>query len=80
MNLLAQLADTDPPPPPVKVCTCGEEIAADEWLRLQWVGEMSDGDGGTLELRNHHCGSTISILKSRRGGKYLFLVEGSDDE
>jgi len=25
------------------------------------LGRMDDGDGGQLELRNHACGSTLSM-------------------
>jgi hypothetical protein len=42
-----------------KTCTCcGKRIA---WATLPLVGYQDNGLGGTLELRNHECGSTLSI-------------------
>jgi hypothetical protein len=37
----------------------------DSWLRLPWVGAMSDGADGELELRNHSCGSTLAVQTRR---------------
>ena len=68
MNLDAALADTVRPPPPVfcrdlKQCACGAVYTPGEWLSLKYVGQMDDGDGGWLELRNCVCGSTIAVAK-----------------
>lgn len=52
------LADTLPP---VKSCKCGLAFDESAWRALPLTGTMSDGDGGELELRNCHCGSTIAI-------------------
>jgi hypothetical protein len=41
-------------------CTgCKREI--DSWEALPLVGYQDDCEGGFLELRNHHCGSTLSV-------------------
>ena len=45
-----------------KTCPCGQRHDRNDWERLRLVGTMDDGDGGTLELRNCQCGSTISVL------------------
>ncbi len=57
------VASTLPPPPslPLKQCRCGCVYTPSEWSGLEYVGLMDDGAGGTLELRNCLCGSTIAI-------------------
>ncbi len=49
------------PAPPDKICACGRTHDAFEWARLPLVGEMDDGDGGVLELKNCGCGSTLAV-------------------
>ncbi|MBX3231963.1 MAG: hypothetical protein KIT84_12355 [Labilithrix sp.] len=39
---------------------CREELTLREWFALPFVGFQHDGCGGWLELRNHHCMTTIS--------------------
>ena len=56
-------ASTIPAPPPVKVCGCSRTYDASEWESLPLVGEMDDGAGGRLVLRNcpAPCMSTLAI-------------------
>jgi len=42
-----------------KTCTCCGKVVA--WESLPIVGYQDNGLGGTLELRNHACGSTLSV-------------------
>jgi hypothetical protein len=42
----------------VAECACGQAFTSGEWSALPRVGEMEDGEGGVLELRNCPCGST----------------------
>jgi len=49
-----QLADC------VAICSCGKSYDSEKWELLQWIGDVDDGDGGLLELRNCFCGSTIA--------------------
>ncbi len=46
-----------------KICTCCfKAISREEWETLSFVGFQSDGEGGTLELRNcADCCSTLAI-------------------
>lgn len=46
---------------PVKTCACGRSYSRETWARLPLVGEMPDGDGGTLILRDCVCRSTIAV-------------------
>ena len=61
-----QVADTIPPPPPTmpappdKACACGRVHDVYDWVRLPFVGIMSD-DVDRLELRNCECNSTLAI-------------------
>ena len=51
-----------PPPAPAKVCACDAVYTAEDWLQLRYVGRMSDGEDGELELRDcSACGSTMAI-------------------
>lgn len=44
-----------------KVCSmCGMSVSLREWRALPLVGYQEDGRGGFLELRNHHCLTTLS--------------------
>lgn len=45
-----------------KVCSCGASYTEATWKSLEIVGEMHDGEGEAIELRNCPCGSTISIV------------------
>ena len=46
----------------MKTCTCCKKhYDKAGWEALERVGVVDDGDGGTLELRNCSCGSTIAI-------------------
>ena len=45
----------------MKTCGCGNRFDAEQWRQLRLVGRQDDGEGGTLELRNCPCGSTICI-------------------
>jgi DnaJ-class molecular chaperone len=45
----------------IKICGCGADFTRRQWKRLPHAGEMADGLGGVLELRNCACGSTIAI-------------------
>lgn len=47
--------------PTFKRCPCGAQYTGSEWLALEYVGRMDDGEGGYLALRNCACGSTISV-------------------
>jgi len=48
--------------PVISVCsTCCACRTISEWINLEHIGNMNDGGGGQLELRNCVCGSTISI-------------------
>jgi hypothetical protein len=49
---------------PKQCATCGASISSDEWTSLFFVGLQEDDCGGHLELRNHHCGSTLAISHS----------------
>lgn len=42
-----------------KKCTCCGKLVA--WEALPIVGYQDNGLGGILELRNHECGSTLSV-------------------
>lgn len=58
--------ETLPAPPPLKICGCGREYAADEWQRLPEPpagGLMDLGDGNVLTLRNcpPPCFSTLAL-------------------
>ncbi len=51
----------------VKRCKCGEQYTARRFLRLHPPvagGEMSDGYGGVLFLRNCLCNSTLAVLRT----------------
>lgn len=48
------------PPPPVAECGCGVRYLEGPWGELDLVGMMPDGAGGSFEIRNCVCGSTIS--------------------
>lgn len=51
---------------PFKRCTkCGEAITREQWRRLPLVGTWDTGEE-VLELRNHGCGSTLSIEVPRK--------------
>lgn len=44
-----------------RVCSmCGAVVSLREWESLPFVGYQDDGCGGLLELRNHHCLTTLS--------------------
>ena len=48
-----------------KHCACGAVITEDEWETLPYVGVQKvppDYGMPDLELRNCHCGSTISVV------------------
>lgn len=47
--------------PAFKRCGCGASYTGAQWLVLEYVGRMADGEGGHLALRNCACGSTISV-------------------
>lgn len=42
-------------------CRCGAMYALADWLALEWCGIQDDGEGGSLELRQCGCHSTLSI-------------------
>ena len=44
-----------------KVCGCGRIHTAAQWAALDIVGTQPDYAGGALDLRNCHCGSTLSV-------------------
>ena len=44
-----------------KRCGCGLTWPALEWLQLEFVGVMDEGDD-RIELRHCTCGSTIAML------------------
>lgn len=46
----------------LKECSCGATHTLGEWVKLPLVGHCEDGGGGTLELRNCRCGSTIAVV------------------
>lgn len=59
-----------------KRCTmCGEDIYQGEWQHLPLCGYQDDGFGGRLELRNHDCGTTLSIEVTPAGPTELMLYE-----
>lgn len=45
----------------IKVCRCGRDYTEASWAQLARVGLMSDGEGGSLTLRNCACGSTLAV-------------------
>lgn len=47
-----------------KTCSCGRSYTAEQWKAQRLVGYMASGNGGTLELRDCNCGSTISVETS----------------
>ena len=51
----------------MKTCACGRRYDSDGWERLQRLGTMDDGEGGTLEIRNCECRSTISVRVTGSG-------------
>jgi len=57
-------------------CGCGATYTIDQWSRLRYVGEMGDGDGGVLELRDCRCGSTLArpVPGSRRRRRRVVWV------
>lgn len=44
-----------------KACGCGRVHTPAQWATLDIVGMQPDYAGGALELRNCHCGSTLSV-------------------
>jgi|GEM_PF-3635552 len=70
MTAAEMSAPTIPAPPPgpiVKECLCGATYTQEEWDELRYVGDMSDSEGGVLELRDCRppCPSTLAIRVSR---------------
>ena len=57
------MVETINPPPRcvVKECGCGETYDQEQWQELPLLGAMPDGVGGTLELRNCGCLSTLAV-------------------
>ena len=50
-----------------KACGFGDGPKTYEsWLKLPLVGQMSDGKGGSLELRNCRCKSTLAVKLNER--------------
>jgi hypothetical protein len=47
-----------------RCCTCCRQTVL--WDDLPLLGYMDAGDGGSLELRNCTCGSTLALAVSRR--------------
>jgi hypothetical protein len=45
----------------MKTCACGLCYSAEGWAALRYVGAMSDGEDGEIELRDCACGSTLAI-------------------
>ncbi len=63
----------------VSKCACGAAYTAEQFAALPQPpngGEMSDGDGGTLTLRNcwDPCGSTLAVESRVLGRLYRELV------
>ena len=51
------------PEPLIKRCPppCGKVYTLAQWRELHLVGTMDDGAGGTLELRNCVCETTLAV-------------------
>jgi hypothetical protein len=49
----------------VKRCPCCDRVwGRAEWTTLEYVGELADGHGGKIELRNCPCRSTLGVLST----------------
>lgn len=52
---------------PKQCSSCGRAVGEREWRSLEFVGFQDDGASGHLELRNHHCGSTLAVVVALDG-------------